>query len=492
MAQFTTSTTAPATDNANDVFEQLRQRAQQRIEQFRSAGLDPHATYVFERDLKALFDDTARQLLQDEFQQAEPGNKPDAAPRVRHHKHTYRINKRTKAVVDTLFGPIVLWSFLYLCEADGEPGIHPLHLRLGIDAHVTAALAERVGRWAVDHTQAEVQRLLASEHGVSWSCARLRRVLRVFRQAVAGFRQDLQAQRLLGWLDQAHRSSGPYPPVLAVGRDGVMVPIRDVGNQEAGVGTVAVYDRQRQRRGTVYLGYMPQPLQVTLTEQLTALLTAVLTHRTKPLPRLVYVTDKGQAQDSYWQTLKRMADPHHPERRLEWEWVLDFFHACEYVGRLREALFGATSSQGYQWARRMRRWLRDRRQGVSQVLRSATQYLNRRDMTPAAAKAFWAAYRYLRRHRRLMAYERYRREGLPIGSGVTEAACKTVFTQRLKRSGMSWRKASGQVIVDLRVLVLSGIWEDVIRRSLQRRSLVERLEKRSHGPQQAKTTRKAG
>src|SRR5208283_5522980 len=29
----------------------------------------------------------------------------------------------------------------------------------------------------------------------------------------------------------------------------------------------------------------------------------------------------------------------------------------------------------------------------------------------------------------------YRRNHLPIGSGVTEAACKTVFTQRLKQSG---------------------------------------------------------
>jgi hypothetical protein len=57
-----------------------------------------------------------------------------------------------------------------------------------------------------------------------------------------------------------------------------------------------------------------------------------------------------------------------------------------------------------------------------------------------------------------MQYAAYRRQGLPIGSGVTEAACKTVFAERLKRSGMTWGVAGGQVIVDLRVLVLSGVW----------------------------------
>ena len=60
----------------------------------------------------------------------------------------------------------------------------------------------------------------------------------------------------------------------------------------------------------------------------------------------------------------------------------------------------------------------------------------------------------------------YSRQQLPIGSGVTEAACKSVFTQRLKRSGMSWTIEGGQVILDLRVIWFSGVWADVHQRSL--------------------------
>jgi len=57
---------------------------------------------------------------------------------------------------------------------------------------------------------------------------------------------------------------------------------------------------------------------------------------------------------------------------------------------------------------------------------------------------------------------------------VTEAACKTVFTQRLKRSGMRWDKESGPVIVDLRTLYLGGVWQDVVRKDLQARALPEK------------------
>jgi hypothetical protein len=87
-----------------------------------------------------------------------------------------------------------------------------------------------------------------------------------------------------------------------------------------------------------------------------------------------------------------------------------------------------------------------------------------------------------------MAYARYRRQGLPIGSGVTEAACKPVFTQRLKRSGMRWHKESGQVIVDLRVLHLSRIWDKAVRRDLDTRPLPVTV---SHPVREKKSCRKA-
>jgi len=205
---------------------------------------------------------------------------------------------------------------------------------------------------------------------------------------------------------------------------------------------------------------MPEEGQHTLTDQLTSLIQAVLTEWTGPRPRLVYVTDAGHHPTEYYEkVLCRMADPRRPGRYLAWEWVLDYYHACEYVSKLAEALFGAGRAAG-AWAAKMRRWLRDKPQGIYRVLHSAAAVRHRRGLV-GLARDYDTAYHYLRTRTSHLDYPSYRRRHLPIGSGVTEACCKTVFTQRMKQSGMSWDIASGQAIVTLRVAYLSGVWESV-------------------------------
>jgi hypothetical protein len=185
----------------------------------------------------------------------------------------------------------------------------------------------------------------------------------------------------------------------------------------------------------------------------------------------VYLSDGGHHPHQFFRrVLSRLADPWRPGRCLPWHRTLDFFHVCTHVWEVAEALFGDTPAT-WAWYRRMRHWLRNRTGGVADILRSATQHLNRRRLTRGQRQAFGTAYRYLRRHGRWMDYAACKHVRLPIGSGVTEAACKTVFAERLKRSGMTWGIAGGQVIVDLRVLVLSGVWERSYAASLQVRPL---------------------
>jgi hypothetical protein len=455
--------------DADDGFAKGAEECKQR---FRSTPVTPQSTLDFEKELDALAKEACRRIFEGEVNRVEPDDKKAMPSKVRHHRETYRLNKKTPLQVATRFGTITLRSFYFLNEQDGEPGLHPLRLRLGIGAgSATPALLERVARVAVDHTQGEVRAWLLREHGLTWSNDRLRAALAGFRQALLPFVTALQTARLLAWLEQAQKSRGRHRPVLAAGRDGIMIPMRSGGYEEASTATVSVYDRTRRRLGTIYLGQMPEAKQATLSNRLTKLLKATFEAWHGPLPRLAYITDKGSACDEYFRrALKKMKHPR-DGKLLAWEWVLDFWHVCSYIGKMAAALFGADTKEGSSWFAKMRRWLKGRSQGAANVLRSAMQYLERRKMKKAQEGEFWKAYRYLRRHSRLMDYADYRRRGLPIGSGVTEAACKTVFTQRFKRSGMRWSQESGQVILDLRVIQLSGVWDEAFAADLASRDL---------------------
>jgi len=445
--------------------------------QFRRANLTPQASYQFEVRLQEQLRELGRIIAEWIFNHLEPHDRTDLPGQVESHGTWYRRRSKTpNRSVATLFGMITLWRTLYQDVHGVEPSIFPLEIRLGLEAgRATPALAERAARAAVTLPQDAVLAALRDAHGVRWSVASLRAVIAGVAAGMDVHRHEAQAARLLSWLEQADRSSGCRKPVLAVGRDGLMVPIRGQAcYREGATATVSVYDRKGRRLGTVYLGRMPEPGQRALSGQLTTLIEAVLRGWTGAPPRLAYITDGGNHQTRYYRrVLQRMSDPHHPGRRLRWQWVIDYYHAREYITQLAEALF-SDAQEGARWARKMGRWLKEKPRGIYRVLHSAAAIRRRRILVSAAKREQYStAYAYLRKRMRWLDYVGYRRDHLPIGSGVTEAACKTVFTQRLKQSGMTWKVEGGQWIVDLRVIHLSGVWSEVYQSYLGSKATTE-------------------
>jgi len=446
---------------------------QREVAEFRAQPHTPEGTFAFEQKVAEILREVGRALLEQEYNRIEPEHWHECPVRLRYLGQEYKRRPKSRNQLGTLFGEIELRRYLYEPLEPGERAIFPLELQLGVEAGLaTPALAERIGFWLAEHEQEQVLTLLR-ECGVSWSVASLRKVAASLRDGLASFRESTQVAKVLEWLEKADQSKGRHRPVLAPGRDGIHVPMRSDGYHEGATATLSVLDRRGKRLGTVYLGQMPEAGQGTLSDQLTSLLNQVLAQwhaQGGRQPRLEYITDGGNHPKEYYQkVLRRMPDPWHPGSKLRWQWVLDFWHACGYVHDLAVALFGE-GAKADKWFRKWRRWLRDRLQGVAHVVRSAMwHYNNGRQLGKAKQELFWTAYRYLRKHAVWMQYADYRRQGLQIGSGVTEAACKTVFAERLKRSGMTWGLQGGQVILDLRVLVLSGVWQQAHRAHLESR-----------------------
>ncbi len=436
------------------------------IDQFLHQEPTPQQMATFERELSTLLREVGRRIVAWVLNHMESDDPDEVPSRLWFKGQAYRRRRKHRTSLATLFGPVVVWRRLYEPLMPGLRSIHPLELTLGMEAGVaTPALAKRVGRWAADHTQRQVLEMVQHDHGVHWSCATLRKLLSSLSAGMATHRQVAQIDQVVRWLHQARVSPGRFQPILAVGRDGVNVPLRHKAWKEGATATVSVLDRRGKRVGTVYLGQMPEAGQTTLTTYLTALIQDILKQVDAQGLRLVYVSDDGYHPSDYYHTvLKTMPDPKRPWCQLTWIRIVDYYHACLYIQQLAEALFGSTP-KGHAWAKQMRQHLKTKSDGITRVLQSAGA-LRRQHGLWGKAKDYEQAYAYLHKRTHWMRYRHYSCQRLPIGSGITEAACKTVFTQRLKRSGMSWTIAGGQVILDLRVIWLSGVWENVHQRYL--------------------------
>ena len=433
---------------------------------FRRGEISPITMFQFEKDLQDLLRELGRRIVQWAVNGLEPEERSEMPGQFRWDGDYYRRHHKSPLRnLNCLFGPIKLLRYCYQPLETCGRCLFPLEIQLGIVAGVaTPALANMVARGAADLTQRQLLDQLRS-HEVVWGVGTLRKVTHAMAEILSVHRQEAQVQKVLDWLKQAAESTGPRRSTISVGRDGVMIPIVKQSNyKEACTATLSVLDRCGRRIGTVYLGQMPQAYQTTLGTELTALLHEVLGRWDGPLPRLVYVTDCGSHPTAYFEdVLRKMGNPRRPMELLEWEWIVDYYHACQYIAALAETIFGPGRA-AFAWSAKQRKILKEQSDGIFRVLRSAGALRTTRGLV-GSEEDYGKAYRYLRQRASKMDYRTYRRLRLPIGSGVTEAACKIVFTQRLKLSGMKWTLEGGSDILKLRIIALSGIWTQVCNRA---------------------------
>ena len=132
--------------------------------------------------------------------------------------------------------------------------------------------------------------------------------------------------------------------------------------------------------------------------------------------------------------------------------VIDFYHACEYLGLVVRELSGDAA------------WKADfaklKKLMKAKGGRAAIAELER--MFGAASVAGLGgdaakALAYLRNRLQYMEYGTYREDGYYIGSGTVESACKSVVAARCKLAGMHWRLVTVDAITLLRATLRSRL-----------------------------------
>lgn len=451
-----------AEEIVDTAFQNVRPQLINAVQTFLASPISPTTFFVFEMAVLGLTREIGRRLVELVINTLEPENAEELPRDLWFECGGYRRrNQKTRnSYVATLFGTITLWRRGYRSWETSEGSIFPLEMLLGLTKGATPALVDWLGRKMAESgaNQARVLELLRQECGVLMGVKRLRACIDQLSGAMSELRETHQVQALLDALEQAYKSRGSRKPVLSVGRDGITLRQYKHGFFEvATAATVSVYDRGGKRLATIYLAWPPELGQATMDRMLTDLLHELLECWQGPLPRLSYVTDSGSNETSYYENvLRRMLHPR-TGQQLSWQRVVDYYHVSERIWGMATALFGKETREGIAWAHRMLKALK-KPSGASRVLHSAASLYHRRKLSKARSNDFWKAYRYIQKRTRFMRYSEYASNHIPLGSGVTEAACKTIFTQRLKQSGMRWSFEGAKRILNLRVILLSKTW----------------------------------
>ena len=132
---------------------------------------------------------------------------------------------------------------------------------------------------------------------------------------------------------------------------------------------------------------------------------------------------------------------------------LDFYHLSENVHKARREIYGEETEEGKAWAgEALHRFKHDGYDAVWQWLMEWRAGLRRGRRGPADRLLG-----YVSERRGMIQYPEFVSKGWQIGSGPTEATCKTL-TARLKGSGMRWDADNAEALMALAALTQSGQW----------------------------------
>jgi len=236
---------------------------------------------------------------------------------------------------------------------------------------------------------------------------------------------------------------GKRVKTISLGVDGTCALFCAEGYREVMVGTVALYDEDGGRLHTTYVAQAPEYGKGTFFSRMDREI-AVMKKRC-PEARWVGIAD---GDHSHWPWL---------EGKTTWQ-AVDFWHVSEYLAGAAKAMARGKDKQ--------ERWLEDachrlkHERGAAAALLEGMEEAREEVTKGPRAKALDKAISYFGNHHHRMNYSLHVAMGLPIGSGVTEAGCKTVVKQRMCGSGMKWQIPGAKQVLDLRAIILTGDrWE---------------------------------
>jgi hypothetical protein len=225
---------------------------------------------------------------------------------------------------------------------------------------------------------------------------------------------------------------------ITIGIDGTCLLMCEDGWRETMVGTIGFYDADGERQQTIYLGATPEYGKATFLGRMEREIARV--KASHPQARYVGLADGAKGN---WEFLGR-----HTEVQ-----VIDFWHAAEYLSDAGDVLFAGSTGAKKPWLEASCHRLKHDPGAARQLIRDLKRTAAEKGVSPDQEDVAAAITYFTNQSRQgRMDYSDLVKSHVPIGSGVTEAACKVLVKQRLCGSGMKWKEPGAAAVLSLRCL----------------------------------------
>jgi hypothetical protein len=355
-------------------------------------------------------------------------------------------------LIESPYGTVPILRWAYQSSAGGEC-FHPMDTRLGLIGSATPKFAKMVSSKFVDMPGEAVLRDLADNHQRKMSLDQLQQLVNRVGERAAFYEPGAEgmpkpeevAVISIGVDAACVFMTSPAEPstdgIVTDGRKG-----RRTDWRHAMVGTISFYNQKSELLGTFYTAQAPPEELEDGKKVFWERFEREVTKVKALFPEVITVGISDGAVDlGNW--LKENTDIQ----------VLDFFHAAEYLNDVGAA-YEKEAAAAAVWAAGARRELLEV-PGAAEVIYADMQEQAKRTDLGARAVGLEAAITYFGTRLEKMDYATFQANGWPIGSGVTESACKRIIKQRLGGSGMKWSFKTAQNLLQLRSLLKSdGRW----------------------------------
>jgi hypothetical protein len=252
-----------------------------------------------------------------------------------------------------------------------------------------------------------------------------RKVARSFVQNVADAVATVAVAKEESW-DYALPEMERPVATIALGLDGTCLLMCEDGWRETMVGTIGFFDKAGERQHTIYMAATPEYGKATFLGRLESEVARV--EAKYPEAHYVGIADGAKGN---WEFLAKHTGVQ----------VVDFWHAAEYLGKAAAVLYRGHPATREAWMEENCHTLKHDPGGAETVLKRLRSQAKVRpwakdDEDVQRAITYFANQSKAGR----MDYASRVTANEPIGSGVTEAACKVLVKQRLCGSGMKWKE----------------------------------------------------